>query len=405
MMGSVLSLSRTSTNNSVNSITLDDKESRGRSMLQKDKNIRSLSAVGADMDSEGPSSRSRSRARSQSPFTFRRFRPRDPSPTNPQPLPLAQGDIELADPAAVRPHSTAYTDEDSGDETVGETTDAETEDEEWSDDDVDTFDPVTEWNTERNALTDPAVVKSLEENTEIDPDPLGEGVNVVVPPEPYFPSTLNTYHSTIGPHGSIRGRRNPKRRKSTKHYEPLPCETSRPIFQRDRCTITITQGDPVGKLGNRKKRRYVVASDLSEESRYAVEWGIGTVLRDGDEMIIVTIVENESKGRALLIYSTSASSNTMPIVDPLIPTAGDRAIKLRCQQEVCGNRICSFLCSLTVQLKRQGMAYILVRQATSLLQRTKLNVTISCQAWHAKNSRHMLLGTFHANSCHDILTY
>jgi hypothetical protein len=27
-----------------------------------------------------------------------------------------------------------------------------------------------------------------------------------------------------------------------------------------------------------------------------VEWGIGTVLRDGDELIIVTIVENEQKG-------------------------------------------------------------------------------------------------------------
>jgi len=51
----------------------------------------------------------------------------------------------------------------------------------------------------------------------------------------------------------------------------------------------------------------------------------------------------------------------------------DRVVKLRSQQE------------------RQGLAYILVRQATSLLQRTKLNVVVSCQAWHAKNARHMLL--------------
>ena len=41
--------------------------------------------------------------------------------------------------------------------------------------------------------------------------------------------------------------------------------------------------------------------------------------------------------------------------------------------------------------QRQGLAYILVRQATSLLQRTRLHVSISCQAWHAKNARHMLL--------------
>ena len=42
------------------------------------------------------------------------------------------------------------------------------------------------------------------------------------------------------------------------------------------------------------------------------------------------------------------------------------------------------------------MAYILVRQATSLLQRTALHVTVACQAWHAKNARHMLLGAFSA---------
>ena len=50
------------------------------------------------------------------------------------------------------------------------------------------------------------------------------------------------------------------------------------------------------------------------------------------------------------------------------------------------------LTSYVNRYQRQGLAYILVRQVTGLLQRTKLNVTISCQAWHAKNSRHMLLG-------------
>jgi len=177
---------------------------------------------------------------------------------------------------------------------------------------------------------------------------------VVVPPEPYFPSTLNYSSGGVGGSGSMRGKRNPRRRKSTRH-EPLSFQTSRPIFQRDRCTIAITQGDPEECRGDRRIRKYIVASDLSEESRYAVEWGIGTVLRDGDEMLIVTVVENESK------------------VDPPVPNPTDRAVKIRSQQE------------------RQGLAYILARQATSLLQRTKLNVKVSCQAWHAKNARHMVL--------------
>ncbi|KAH9480467.1 hypothetical protein JR316_0007067 [Psilocybe cubensis] len=342
MMGglsSSLSLSRTSTREST--IVEDKDKDRGRSML-KVKRIKSASQAPGD---DGKQSRSVSRARSQSPFTFRRFRNREPSPT-PEPVRMSQSDADLSDTSSsVLPRTTAYTDDESGDEF---TTDAET-DYASSSDQEDTFDPITELNTERNAIIPPVVDPSTAAHEIEDPDPVGEGVNVVVAPEPYFPSSLNALGT------NSRGKRNPRRRKSVKTHEPLPYNTSRPVFQRDRCTITLTQGDPEGKLGDRRKRRYVVASDLSEESRYAVEWGIGTVLRDGDEMTIVTVVENESK------------------VDPAIPNAADRAVKLRSQQE------------------RQGLAYILVRQVTGLLQRTKLNVTISCQAWHAKNSRHMLL--------------
>ncbi|KAL0960663.1 hypothetical protein HGRIS_005693 [Hohenbuehelia grisea] len=356
MMGGLsnLSLTRTSTNNSATNVSTSaaddskgkDKESRGRTMF-KVKTSRSVSAT----TRESSASRSRSRARSQSPFSFRRFRKeREPSPP-PQAIPLASSDIDVSDSSSVQPR-TAFADDDSGDETVGET-DGETDDDDILDDDL--FDPITEANTEQNAIIAPAplaegTIHGLDE-ADVDPDPLGEGVNVVVPPEPYFPSSLNS----LGSGGTIRGKRGPRRRRSTRHHEPLPMQTSRPIFLRDRCTITITQGDPDAKLGGRKMRKYVVASDLSEESRYAVEWGIGTVLRDGDAMLIVTVVENDAK------------------VDPPIPNAADRTAKLRSQQE------------------RQGMAYILARQATSLLQRTKLNVTVSCQAWHAKNARHMLL--------------
>ncbi|KAF7365268.1 Usp domain-containing protein [Mycena venus] len=310
---SSLSLTRTTTNNS------QDKE-RGRS-LDFGKRTRSSSHV--PPASEDPS-RSRSRARSQSPFSFRRFRQqRDPSPT-PQALPLTHSDIDLSnssDTSLVRPSRTAFTDdgEDSDNDAIGT---AETDDEEdWSGDEgLNLFDPVTERNTEHNSIVAPVAPQDLD-----------------------------------GGCRPTRGTRRPRRRKSTKHHEPLALHTSRPIFQRDRCTITITQGDPDAAATKGKHKRYIVASDLSEESRYAVEWGIGTVIRDGDEMMIVNIMENEAK------------------VDPPIPNAADRAGKLRSQQE------------------RQGLAYILCRQATGLLQRTKLNVTVVCQAWHAKNARHMLL--------------
>ena len=155
----------------------------------------------------------------------------------------------------------------SDDESGDETEDDSGSDDSW-DDEVQQFDDITEQNTEANALV-PAT--SVDQDI---PDYLGEGVNVIVPPEPYFPSTLNGQG------------RNIRRRKSTKPHDTLPLHTSRPMFQRDRCTISVTHGDPeqIHQESGRAGKRYVLASDLSEESRYALEWGIGTVLKDGDEL-------------------------------------------------------------------------------------------------------------------------
>jgi hypothetical protein len=286
--GLSLSISRTSTRDSA--YAPEEEEERER---EKDRG-RTIFKPGSkrtkSQETDTPAtSRSRSRARSQSPFFFRRRqRDRDTSPTI-QSLPLANSETDLSDTSSIQPR-TAFTDfADSGDETIGET--------DYSDDDCDDFDdfldPVTERNTEHNAIVNPAPAPDAVID-EAEPDPLGEGVNVVVPPEPYFPSTLNSLDRS-----NTRNKKNPRRRKSVKHHEPLPFKTCRPIFERDRCTITVKQGDP--KLSTRRKRKYVVASDLSEESKYAVEWGIGTVLRDGDEMLVVTVVENDNKGERFLI--------------------------------------------------------------------------------------------------------
>ena len=211
------------------------------------------------------------RARSTSPFRRRRTKKRNTSPSV-EALKLSQSDVESdvegSSSKAIRPRNNAFSaatdDDDFAEDDDYE--DEEESEESWDEEDV--FDPITEKNTERNAI-----VAISHENDALDgPDPLGEGVNIVVPPEPYFPTTLN-------PRG------NAKRKKSTRQVA-LPTVTSRPTFMRDRCIITLTQGDPAKVLedNGRRARRYVVASDLSEESRYAVEWGIGTVLRDGDEM-------------------------------------------------------------------------------------------------------------------------
>ena len=214
---------------------------RGRSWSRKGKHPSRASSV---QDDPAPDSRASSRSRSSSPFVFRRTRTRESSP-------------------AVGALRTDLEDETSGDETEG----YDDSEDSWSDDH---FDPITERNTETNA----ALISPTAHEEGAFSDPLGEGVNVVIPQEPYFPTTLND------------SARHPRRRKSTKTHvhERPPVVTSRPLFQRDRCSIKLTQGDPEAALEKRKGRTYMVLSDLSDESRYATEWGIGTVIRDGDEL-------------------------------------------------------------------------------------------------------------------------
>jgi hypothetical protein len=281
-MMSSLSLSRTSTRENPSADENNDK--RGRSLGIG--RIKSPRAASHAPEQEDERSRSRTRARSTSPFSLRRLRnrDRDVSPT-PQPVHLSVSDVDLPDQlSGVRPR-TAFSadDEDSGEETVGEYDTDDNGDEEWSEDELD---PLTEQNTNLNAVVTPMPMDNAD--AEPEPDPLGEGVNMVIPQAPYFPSTL----MSAGPSG-VGGR---KKRKSTRIHDPLPLDTSRPKFERDRCTITLRQGDPGAHLEGRRRKKYVVATDMSEESRYAIEWGIGTVLRDGDSMLIVTIAENESKG-------------------------------------------------------------------------------------------------------------
>jgi len=148
----------------------------------------------------------------------------------------------------------------------GSPSDSEEEEEEEKEERNDVLDRETEGNTERNAAIAPV---DHEDGLDLGPDPLGEGVNIVRALEPLFPQQPSV-----------------SRRKRTVKSDVIPLISSAPLFQKDHCTVTLTHGKPTVHCVGRPTRKYMVASDLSEESKYAVEWGIGTVLKDGDEMYV-----------------------------------------------------------------------------------------------------------------------
>lgn len=48
--------------------------------------------------------------------------------------------------------------------------------------------------------------------------------------------------------------------------------------------------------GRKRQRVYLVATDMSPEAEYALEWTIGTVLRDGDTLFAVYAADEETVG-------------------------------------------------------------------------------------------------------------
>jgi hypothetical protein len=50
---------------------------------------------------------------------------------------------------------------------------------------------------------------------------------------------------------------------------------------------------PAAYRSKRKPKSYLVACDFSKESLYAIEWTMGTMMRDGDELHIATVANRE----------------------------------------------------------------------------------------------------------------
>lgn len=66
-----------------------------------------------------------------------------------------------------------------------------------------------------------------------------------------------------------------------------------------RAVRTITRGDydtmqREAEEGKRRQRTYLVATDMSAEAAHALEWTIGTVLRDGDTLLAIYAIDEDN---------------------------------------------------------------------------------------------------------------
>ncbi|KAI9021633.1 hypothetical protein CLU79DRAFT_752535 [Phycomyces nitens] len=76
---------------------------------------------------------------------------------------------------------------------------------------------------------------------------------------------------------------------------PLELVFSEPpvtITEANRIIVTMTYGASKSHV-TRKARKYLMAYDGGEESKYAMHWAMGTMLRSGDEVHVVSIINLE----------------------------------------------------------------------------------------------------------------
>jgi hypothetical protein len=81
----------------------------------------------------------------------------------------------------------------------------------------------------------------------------------------------------------------PNREEEARKAARLAIHESNVTSSPDRTVMTILRGEflEMEKLGVfPRQRKYLVSSDLSPQATYAMEWAIGTVLREGDVLYV-----------------------------------------------------------------------------------------------------------------------
>jgi nucleotide-binding universal stress UspA family protein len=174
-----------------------------------------------------------------------------------------------------------------------------------------------------------------------------------------------------------------------------------------RCVRTIYRGD-FAKMqqeahdNQRRVRKYLVATDLSDEAAHALEWTVGTVLRDGDTLLAIYcvdeelgIVPNEASGddsqlkeQAAAIAASTRPLNTTPVLAPALTSTPACA----------GFRLESHSTSTSPQGRERNKAeqerYRAVQDITDrvsrLLRKTKLQVKVVIEVIHCKSPKHLI---------------
>lgn len=159
----------------------------------------------------------------------------------------------------------------------------------------------------------------------------------------------------------------------------------------------------------RRQRLYLVATDLSDEAVYALEWTIGTILRDGDTLLAIYAVDEETgTGKGIdpdfssseqigegaraaqdAVDAMTSQTETMdigPLMPPLLtPATYMPATSTHSRAGSVDARMLS-----KAELERQRAIEDISSTCVRLLRKTKLQVRVVIEVIHCKSPKHMI---------------
>ncbi|KAH6617837.1 hypothetical protein B0J18DRAFT_386642 [Chaetomium sp. MPI-SDFR-AT-0129] len=164
---------------------------------------------------------------------------------------------------------------------------------------------------------------------------------------------------------------------------------------------------------HRPPRKYLVATDLSDESTHALEWAIGTVLRDGDTLLAICCLDEEMgigagdnaqvpdepkamKEQAAAINTITTSKTPITPSGTNLPLHHQRPWPMltRVSDSGTGNSVSPAPSVNRERSKAEEVRYKCVQnigeRVTKLLRKTRLQVRVVVEVLHCKSPKHLI---------------
>ena len=143
-------------------------------------------------------------------------------------------------------------------------------------------------------------------------------------------------------------------------------------------------------------RKYLVATDMSEHSQHALEWAVGTVLRDGDTLVVVRCLDEESEEGLGTLAPPPATAHRSSSISVLTGkgaaaggssngSGGDSGSSSSAPDKSDGPS------ADRLEGERNGVVEDLTAKVSRLLRRTKLQVRVIVEVIHCRNPKHLVL--------------